>query len=75
MQLNVAQIIDRSPVGAAFIAERTIVNVQLTYAQGRWSVQAFGANIFDKLYVAGVQGTAFLHGAPRQYGVRISRDF
>jgi hypothetical protein len=45
---------------------------------GRWSVQAYGLSLADKLYVTGQTApggnpdTEFL-GNPRQFGIRISR--
>lgn len=54
---------------------RNIVNAQLTLAAGDWSLGAFGTNLTDQHYVAAINGVRRLAGAPRQYGLRLSRSF
>ena len=55
-------------------------NASVTYSLGRWSIQAYGLNLADKVYVTGqlAAGTnpdnEFL-GNPRQYGIRVTRSF
>lgn len=55
-------------------------NATVTYDVGWWSIQAYGLNLADKLYVTGQTApggnpdTEFL-GNPRQFGIRISRKF
>jgi iron complex outermembrane receptor protein len=55
-------------------------NASITYSLGRWSIQAYGLNLANKVYVTGqlAAGTnpdnEFL-GNPRQYGIRITRSF
>jgi iron complex outermembrane receptor protein len=50
-------------------------NATLTFAKGDWRVQAYGMNLGNKVYVAGQAGNNEFFGAPRQYGVRVSRNF
>ncbi|NYT41797.1 TonB-dependent receptor plug domain-containing protein [Sphingomonas sp. R-74633] len=57
------------------IEARDIVNAQLTLATGNWSIAAYSMNLTDEHYVAAINGTRRLAGAPRQYGVRVSRSF
>jgi iron complex outermembrane receptor protein len=54
---------------------RNILNAQLTFATGDWSIAAYGTNVTDQHYVAAINGTRRLAGAPRQYGVRVSKSF
>lgn len=54
---------------------RNIVNAQLTLATGDWTVAGYGTNLTDQHYVAAINGFRRLAGAPRQYGVRVSRSF
>ena len=54
---------------------RDILNAQLTLTTGDWSFGAFGTNLLDQHYVAAINGVRRLAGAPRQYGVRVSRSF
>lgn len=55
--------------------ERNILNAQLTLATGGWSIAAYGTNLTNQHYVAAINGSRRLAGAPRQYGLRVSRDF
>jgi iron complex outermembrane receptor protein len=57
------------------IEARDIVNAQLTLAAGDWSIAAYSTNLTDEHYVAAINGTRRLAGAPRQYGLRVSRSF
>jgi iron complex outermembrane receptor protein len=57
------------------IPERNILNVSLTYTRNDWLVQAYGNNFLDKRYIASVSGDNVLYGNPRNYGVRVRRDF
>lgn len=54
---------------------RNIVNAQLTLATGPWSIAGYSTNLNDLHYVAAINGIRRLAGAPRQYGVRVSRSF
>lgn len=56
---------------------RNLVNAQLTYepGDGDWRFQAYATNLTDEEYVASVKSAQRYAGAPRQYGVRITRSF
>ena len=54
---------------------RNILNAQLTLATGDWTIAAYGTNLTNQHYVAAINGTRRLAGAPRQYGLRVSRTF
>lgn len=57
------------------LVERDIVNAQLTYEQGDWQLQAYSTNLGDLEYIASVKAGQRYAGAPRQYGVRLTRNF
>ena len=48
---------------------------QLTLAMQDWTVGAFSTNLTNQHYVAAINGARRLAGAPRQYGLRVSRSF
>ena len=55
---------------------RDIVNAQLTYNSGNgWVLQAYGTNLGDLEYVASVKSGQRYAGPPRQYGIRLTRNF
>jgi iron complex outermembrane recepter protein len=55
-------------------------NASVTYDRNEWSIQAYGFNLADKLYVtgqlsAGANPDSEFLGNPRQFGIRVSRRF
>lgn len=56
---------------------RNIFNAQLTLepGDGAWLLQAYGTNVFDEEYIGAVKGGQRYAGPPRQYGIRIKRNF
>ena len=65
----------QNPVLGDRLEARNIVNAQLTLTTGDWSVAGFGTNLTDQHYVGAINGVRRLAGAPRQYGLRVSRSF
>ena len=57
------------------LEERDIINAQLTYETGGWALQAYSTNLGDLEYVASVKSGQRYAGAPRQYGLRLTRNF
>jgi iron complex outermembrane receptor protein len=60
------------------LVARTLINAQLTYQHADWTVQAYGTNLADKVYVSGFSanfGNNFFLLPPRQFGVRVTRRF
>lgn len=57
------------------LASRGILSAQLTWEREDWRVEAFGTNLTDKTYVGGQFGNNEFYGAPREYGVRVSKQF
>ncbi|MBW4329928.1 TonB-dependent receptor plug domain-containing protein [Stakelama sp. CBK3Z-3] len=58
-----------------FLVARDIVNAQLTLDKGPWTIAAYSTNLTDQHYIAAINNLRRLAGAPRQYGVRVSRSF
>jgi iron complex outermembrane receptor protein len=58
-----------------YLGERNILNAQLTLTTGKWSIAGFGSNLTDQHYIGSLNGNRRLPGAPRQYGLRVSRSF
>lgn len=54
---------------------RDIVNAQLTYAINDWSIQAYSTNLLDEHYIASIKGGQRYAAPPRQFGIRVRRDF
>ena len=65
----------QNPLFGDRLEERNIVNGQLTLKTGDWSIAAYGTNLTNQHYVAAINGARRLAGAPRQYGLRVSRSF
>lgn len=57
------------------LASRGILSAQLTWEQEGWRVEAFGTNLTDKTYVSGQFGNNEFYGAPREYGLRVAKQF
>jgi iron complex outermembrane recepter protein len=59
-----------------YMTARHIVNAQLTYAHDSWMFQAYGANLLNEIYIAGsTYGPSNFLGNPRQYGLRVAKNF
>lgn len=54
---------------------RSLLSALLTFEAQSWSVQAYGTNLTDKEYVTGQNGGNQFFGAPREYGLRIRKEF
>ena len=65
----------QNPIFGDRLEDRNILNAQLTLTTGDWSIAAYGTNLTDQHYVAAINGARRLAGAPRQYGLRVSRSF
>lgn len=80
-RIDIAHVSDQN--GAVFsrpnvlIPERTLINAAVRFDLEKWYAEAYGTNITDKRYVAGVQdiGNIWYPGAPRQYGLRAGVNF
>jgi iron complex outermembrane recepter protein len=58
------------------IAAQNLFNTQLIYNRpDNWQITAYATNVFDLHYVLAVDGTLAIPGAPRQFGIRVSKAF
>jgi iron complex outermembrane receptor protein len=53
-----------------FIPSHGLLNAQLEYTHGRYTVTAYGTNLTDKIYVSGMNVPNYFLGPPRQFGIR-----
>jgi iron complex outermembrane receptor protein len=54
---------------------RNLLNAQLTYVAGSYTLTAYGTNLNDQHYISGVSSGLRFAGAPRQFGVRLQKVF
>lgn len=47
----------------------------ITLDKGTWKAEVYGTNLANKFYVAGQSARNELYGAPREYGVRVTKKF
>jgi iron complex outermembrane receptor protein len=57
------------------LPSRGLFSAQLTYSLNDWSVEAYGTNLTDRVYVSGQFVNNQFYGAPREYGLRASIKF
>lgn len=58
------------------LGARRLVGANLDYEVGPWTVDAYGTNLTNQVYLSGTNGTANVYyGAPRQFGLRVMRTF
>jgi iron complex outermembrane recepter protein len=54
---------------------RNLLGASLAYETGPWVGQIYGTNLTNQVYVSAYNGNDEFYGAPRQFGVRLSRTF
>ncbi len=57
------------------VEERNIVNAQIAWRHGDWVTTLYGSNLTDQHYVGAINSGLRFAGAPRQYGLRVSKAF
>lgn len=57
------------------IGARGLWQGSITLDKGTWKAEVYGTNLANKFYVAGQSGKNELYGAPREYGVRVTKKF
>ncbi|HWK41397.1 MAG TPA: TonB-dependent receptor [Croceibacterium sp.] len=57
------------------IPARTTMDATLEFRSGDWGAEAFVRNATNKLYVTGLANAAEFYGAPRTFGLSVSREF
>jgi iron complex outermembrane receptor protein len=53
---------------------RNLWNASIDWIAGQWVTQVYGTNLTNQVYIIGENGTVN-YGAPRQYGLRVTRQF
>ncbi|WP_066797686.1 TonB-dependent receptor [Sphingomonas soli] len=57
------------------IVERNILNAQIAYNHGTWTLTAYGTNLTNQHYPAALNSGLYFAGTPRQYGVKLLKTF
>jgi iron complex outermembrane receptor protein len=57
------------------LSERNILNAQLAWTHGNYTVTLYGTNLINDQYVAALNSGLDFAGPPRQYGIRIMKTF
>lgn len=69
-----ASIFDNPALGDR-LGARNLLGAQLEYENGDWLVTLYGTNLLNKQYVASNNSGGLYAGLPRQYGLRVSKQF
>ena len=69
-----ATLFDDSALGDK-LAPRNILNAQIAWNRGDWTVTLYGTNLTDDQYVAALNTNLDFAGPPRQYGIRLTKAF
>lgn len=59
----------------AYLPSRNTVSGQITLRHDDWSAELYGTNLTDKRYIAGSTQNNLFYGAPREFGVRVTKEF
>jgi iron complex outermembrane receptor protein len=65
----------QNPARGDRIEARNILNAQLAWQHGTWTVTAYGTNLTDQHYPAALNSGLYFAGPPRQYGVKLLKIF
>jgi iron complex outermembrane receptor protein len=57
------------------LAPRNILNAQLAWSRGTWTVTAYATNLTNDQYVGALNSNLDFAGPPRQYGIRLTKTF
>ena len=69
-----ATLFENAAVGDRLSA-RNLLGAQLSYQTGDWDLTAYGTNLTDQHYISAINSGLRFMGAPRQYGVRLTKAF
>jgi iron complex outermembrane receptor protein len=69
-----ASIFDNPALGDR-LGARNLLGAQLQYQTGSWLVTLYGDNLTDEQYVASNNSGGLYAGAPRQFGIRLTKVF
>ncbi|MCW3848016.1 TonB-dependent receptor [Sphingomonas sp. LB-2] len=64
-----------NPARGDRIVERNILNAQVAWEHGTWTVTAYGTNLTDQHYPGALNSGLYFAGPPRQYGVKVLKVF
>ncbi len=64
-----------NPALGDFLGARNLLSAQLAYGRGHWTFTAYGTNLTNQQYVSAMISQLRFAGAPRQYGIRVTRMF
>lgn len=54
---------------------RNLLNASIDFDLGQLQLQLWGTNLSNQVYIIGENGQNINYGAPRQYGLRVTRNF
>ena len=57
------------------LEDRNIVNAQLAWQHGSWTVTGYATNLTNQHYPAALNSGLYFAGPPRQYGVKVLKTF
>ena len=69
-----ATLFENPALGDRLVA-RNVLNAQLEFSRGDWSITAYATNLTDQHYPGALISGLYLAGPPRQYGVKIFKTF
>jgi iron complex outermembrane receptor protein len=69
-----ATLFERPQLGDR-LGARKLLNAQLAWQHGSWTVTAYGTNLTNQHYVAALNSGLDFAGAPRQYGIKVQKLF
>jgi iron complex outermembrane receptor protein len=69
-----ATLFENAAVGDRLSA-RNLLGAQLSYQTGDWDLTAYSTNLSDQHYISAINSGLRFMGAPRQYGLRLTRAF
>jgi iron complex outermembrane recepter protein len=69
-----ASIFDDTALGDR-LGARNLLGAQLEYAMGAWVMTLYGDNLTNQQYVASNNSGGLYAGPPRQFGIRLSKQF
>lgn len=64
-----------NPARGDRLEARNILNAQLAWQHGSWSVTAYATNLTNQHYPGALNSGLYFAGPPRQYGVKVGKTF
>jgi iron complex outermembrane receptor protein len=64
-----------NPALGDHLEDRNLLSAQLAFQHGDWIVTGYGTNLTDQHYVSAIISGIRFAGAPRQYGIRLAKNF